>query len=124
MAETLSTEKFADVEIEKAVPRLGVIVFKCLAATPGVEDYDGDIPDEDSMEKAFYEFMSNPPEEPVDINHKTKLSGKIVAGWWFPEEHCARVAFRPDDTSLLDLALNGDIVGSSYHATVEREPLR
>jgi hypothetical protein len=109
--------------VEKASTSLGIIVFKCLAVDPRVEDYDEDIADAESVEKAFYEFMANQPEEPVDINHKEKLAGKIVAGWYFPEENVFRVAFKPNDLSIVQKAANGDFEGSSFAAVVHREPL-
>lgn len=109
------------IEVEKADTRLGILVFKCLGVRSGMEDADGDIPDAASMERAFYEFMANPPEEPVDFEHKTLVKGKIVAGWYFPDEGCFRVAFKPDDRTIVDQA--DDIVGSSYAASVTRVPL-
>jgi hypothetical protein len=118
-------QKYAalEVSVEKADELLGLIFVKVCATSPNVEDYDGDIADEYSMERAFYEFLENQPEEPFDFEHKEKISGKIVAGWWFPEEHLGRVAFKPDDPKVVQIALDGDIVGTSYAAMVEREPL-
>lgn len=118
-------EKFAavELEVEKADRKLGLIFFKCCAATPDVEDYDGDIPDEASMEAAFYAFLAERPDYPVDFEHKEKLAGTIVAGWWFPQEHCGRVAFKPEDAKVVEAAENGDIIGSSYGALVTREPI-
>ena len=109
-------------EVEKADTKRGVLVFKCLGFRPGLEDADGDIPDAASMERAFEDFMADPPEAPVDFEHKHLLKGKIVGGWYFPEENCFRVAFRPEDKSVVEKA--DDIVGSSYAASVTRKPLR
>lgn len=105
--------------VEKASRKLGIIIFKCLATHPDVPDYDDEVVDEASMERAFYEFMENQPKEPVDFDHKEKLAGKIVAGWYFPDEHVFRVAFKPDDPNVVDMALNGDITGSSFYALVD-----
>ena len=117
-------EKFAadiGIEVEKADTKLGILVFKCLGVRPGLEDADGDIPDAASMERAFYDFMADPPEAPVDFEHKTLIKGKIVGGWYFPDENCFRVAFRPDDKTIVDQA--DDIAGSSYAASVTRIPI-
>lgn len=121
----MSEEKYAavELEVEKADRKLGLIFFKVCAATPGVEDLDGDIPDEASMEAAFYNFLEERPEYPVDFEHKEKLAGVVVAGWWFPQEHLGRVAFKPEDPKVVEAAENGDIIGSSYGAMVTREPI-
>lgn len=109
--------------VEKASTSLGVIIFKCLAVNPDVEDYDEDVADAESVEKAFYEFMANQPDEPVDINHKEKVAGRIVAGWYFPNENVFRVAFKPDDPEIVQKAKDGEYEGSSFAAIVHREPL-
>lgn len=109
--------------VEKANRRLGVIVFKCLSYDPGVEDLDGDIPDPESVEAAFYDWMAERPKFPVDLDHKERIEGDIVAAWNFPDEHCFRVAFRPKDPSVVELAESGDIMGSSYAAMVHREAI-
>ena len=123
MDEKISHEEVdVGIEVEKADATMGILVFKCLGVRPGLEDADGDIPDSRSMERAFYDFMANHPEAPVDFEHKHLLKGDIVAGWYFPEENCFRVAFRPEDKSVVEKA--DEIVGSSYAASVTRKPLR
>lgn len=104
--------------VEKASKRLGIIIFKAVATTPGVYDADDEVVDESSAEEAFWEFMSNPPDEPVDYDHKETLKGKIVAGWPFPEEHVFRFAFKPDDPDVVQKALDGEITGSSFYASL------
>lgn len=111
------------VSVEKANQKLGVIVFKCLATTPEVPDADGDIVDEASMEAAFYDFMGRHEEIQVDLDHKDDVPGKVVAGWYFPEEHLFRVAFKPDDPEMVVLAEQGDLAGSSFSGQGRREAL-
>lgn len=111
------------VEVEKADRKLGVIVLKCLAFSPDVEDSDGDIGDAESFEKAFYDFMARGDDVKVDLDHKEDVPGKVVAGWCFPQEHLFRIAFKPDDPSIVDLAEQGDIQGSSFSGTAVREPI-
>lgn len=117
--------KYAALEIavEKADPLRGILFIKVCATTPGVEDYDGDVPDEASMQSAFWEFLEDPPDAPFDFEHKDLVPGRIVGGWWFADEHLGRVAFKPDDKNIVQMALDGDIVGTSYAAIVTREPL-
>lgn len=112
------------ITVEKASRRLGIIVFKCLATHPDVFDADDQVVDEYSAEKAFYEFMEDQPEEPVDFEHKEKIPGKLVAGWYFPDEHVFRVAFKPKDPSVVEKALDGELVGSSFYASIDKpEPI-
>lgn len=108
--------------IEKASPKLGIIVFKCLAVDPRTEDYDHQIADAESMEAAFYDFMANQPDAPVDLDHKEDVPGKIVAGWYFPEENVFRVAFKPDDAAIVEKAAAGEYDGSSWAGYVTVEP--
>jgi hypothetical protein len=113
----------SSVVIEKADSKLGVIIFKCLAVTPGVEDADGDIIDKVSMEKAFYDFMDRHAEIQVDLDHKEDVAGHIVAGWYFPDENLYRVAFKPDDASIIELAESGELAGSSFSGVGRREAM-
>lgn len=71
--------------VEKADRNLGFLVFKVSAAGGGIPD-----------ETAFYDFLLSRPANPFD-GHR----GTIMAGWWFPDEQCGRVAFRPKDTRVL-----------------------
>jgi hypothetical protein len=107
--------------VEKASRKLGIVVFKAMATNPDVADADDEVVDEESAEEAFWNFMLNPPEEPVDYDHKEALKGKIVAGWYFPDEHVFRFAFKPDDPEVVQKALDGDLTGSSFYASL-REP--
>lgn len=121
MPEEVSIEKA--VELEKADDKLGVIIFKCLATHPDVEDADGDIVDPTSLEKAFYDFMERREATPVDIDHKTDIEGTIVAGWYFPQENVYRVAFRPKDPTIVEKAEQGEFTGSSFSGSGLREAL-
>src|SRR5579859_1015558 len=98
--------------VEKADTKLGVIIFKCLADTPDVEDADGDIVDSASLEAAFYDFMERHEDIQVDLDHKEDVPGNIVAGWYFPQEHVYRVAFKPTDSKIVEQAEQGDFSGS------------
>ena len=110
--------------VEKASRKLGIIVFKAIATNPDVADADDEVVDAESAEDAFWRFMMNPPAEPVDYNHKTTLKGKMVAGWYFPDENVFRFAFKPEDPEVVEKALAGEITGSSFYATIDTpEPL-
>lgn len=109
------------VAVEKADSKLGIIIFKCLAVTPDVEDADEDIVDAASMEKAFYDFMERHEAVQVDLDHKEDVPGTVVAGWYFPNEHLYRVAFKPSDPKIVELAESGELSGSSFSGTGVRE---
>lgn len=107
--------------VEKASRKLGIIVFKAMATHPDVADADDEVVDEASAEEAFWNFLLDPPAEPVDYDHKETLKGKIISGWYFPEEHVFRVAFKPDDPAVVEKALAGELTGSSFYASL-RDP--
>lgn len=109
--------------VEKASKKLGIVIFKAVATHPDVYDADDEVVDESSAEEAFWNFMLNPPEEPVDYDHKEALKGKIVSGWYFPDEHVFRFAFKPDDPDVVQKALDGELTGSSFYASL-RDPGR
>lgn len=111
------------VAVEKADAKLGIIIFKCLAVTPDVADADGDIVDQASMEKAFYDFMERHEAIQVDLDHKEDVPGTVVAGWYFPNENLYRVAFKPTDPKVIELAESGELSGSSFSGTGVRESL-
>lgn len=118
------TEQFQKaVHVEKADETLGVIIFKCLATTPDVPDAEDDIVDPVSLEKAFYDFMERRDDTPVDIDHLTDVEGTIVAGWYFPDEHVYRVAFKPKDAKIVEKAKSGAFAGSSFSGGGVREKL-
>lgn len=110
--------------VEKASRKLGIIIFKAMATHPDVPDADDQVVDPESAEDAFWRFMMDPPEAPVDYDHKEVLKGRMVAGWYFPEENVFRFAFKPDDTEVVEKALAGEITGSSFYATIDTpEPI-
>lgn len=91
-----------------------------MATNPGVEDADGEVLDAASAEEAMWRMLDtySISGEVADINHREVLKGKLLSGWYFPEENVFRFAFKPDDSSIVDDALDGAFDGSSFYATV------